>query len=110
MIRHFEPAVKEAYLRLRESRAPEDARIVIDAIIIEHMPQRPETKVDLTDDRLNLIDDLGFDSVAIAELVFFIEDLFLIKISNQEILDLHTIGDLRGFVRQKLASLPQPGK
>lgn len=108
LIRHFDPRAKAAYLRLEQSQALEYTDIVIDAIVIDHMPNRDEAPVDLANEDLNLITDLEFDSVAIAEMVFFIEDLFLVKISNEEILSLSTIGDLRKFVREKLASLPKP--
>ncbi len=102
LVDHFVPEVQEAFRRFQSSRSPDDAHIVVLAIVMDHAPA-PAAAMDATDtDPLNLIKDLGFDSVTIAEVVFFIEDLFGIRISNQEILRLHTIGDLRAFVREKL--------
>jgi acyl carrier protein len=51
-----------------------------------------------------LIGDLGFDSLALAEIVFFIEDLYQVSVSNEELMRITTVGELRGFIRIKVAS------
>jgi acyl carrier protein len=103
--RHFSEEVQLAYARFLSTRVPADADQVVVAIMLDHVPDkklRPAT----AGDSLGLVADLGFDSVAITEMVFFLEDLFGVRISNDEILRVKTVGDLRAFVRRKLADQP----
>jgi acyl carrier protein len=51
-----------------------------------------------------LIRDLGFDSLALAEVVFFTEELFAIRITNEGTVRARTLDELRGFIRSKLAA------
>lgn len=107
--RHFPAEAQQAYGRFVQTRVPADADVVVLAIMVDHMPDkklRPNTP---PADTLALVADLGFDSVAITEMVFFLEDLFQVRISNEEILKVRTVGDLRAFVRQKLNAQPSAG-
>jgi acyl carrier protein len=101
--------VRDAYERLRATRAPADLRIVVQAALRDFMPKRPGAPVAAPlADELRLIEDLGFDSLAVAELVFFFEDLFGVTIQTQEILALRTVGELSAFIAGKLAAAPAP--
>ena len=109
LLRHFDPEVQAAYARLQTRPTPEDADSVILAVVADHHPADPsdsQETPDLSNDELRLVADLGFDSVAIAEMVFFIEDLFEVQITNQEIMAIETLGELRLFVRTKLPAFP----
>lgn len=55
----------------------------------------------LSDDT-RLQEDLGIDSITIAEVVFLLEEIFEIEINNQEIMDISTVGQLREFILKKL--------
>jgi acyl carrier protein len=76
---------------------------VIFAILEDYMPRRSAVSLSQLSGDKRLIDDLGFDSLAITEVVFATEELFGISITNEEILQVRTLDDLRGFIRRKVA-------
>ncbi|MEO7414009.1 MAG: acyl carrier protein [Opitutaceae bacterium] len=106
--RHFPPAVCEAYSRFESTRDTADADAVIMAIVLDHIPDKKSRPAGAPADNVSLVNDLGFDSVAITEMVFFLEDLFQMRISNQEIIRVRTVGDLRSFVSRKIAGQSPP--
>jgi len=105
LVNHFPPEVREAFARFRVNRSSADADIVVLAVVLDHQPDntgaRPTTAPAETS---KLVEDLGFDSIAITEMVFFLEDLFAVRIGNDEIQRVRTVGDLRAFIREKLAA------
>jgi acyl carrier protein len=106
LLRHFPEDVRAAFLRLRATGDAAAADKLVLAIVADHMPRKD---ADLSDSA-ELLRDLGFDSVAIAEMVFFIEDLLQVNVTNAEILRVRTVGELRAFVRQKLTAHPTYGR
>lgn len=100
LLRHFPEEVRTAYVQLRETGDPAAADTLVLAIVRDHMPRKDAE----FNDAAALVADLGFDSVAIAEMVFFIEDLLQVNITNAEIMQVRTVGELRAFVRTKLAA------
>ena len=106
LLRHFPEEVRAAYVRLRETGDPVAGDTLVMAIVADFMPRQDAE----LSDQATLAGDLGFDSVAIAELVFFIEDLLQVNVSNAEIMRVRTVRDLRAFVRTKLAALPNGGR
>lgn len=55
-------------------------------------------------DEIRIREDLGVDSLAVAELVFLIEDTFGVAIQDDEISGLQTISDFRRLAREKVAA------
>ena len=80
---------------------------VVLAIVAFHRPNRSSVaNPDDLPDSAQLIADLGYDSLSLAEIVFFVEDLYKISIANADLLTLLTIGDLRTYVRAKVTAQP----
>lgn len=100
----FPREVREAYERAQSSADPAAVDTVVLAVVRDFIPKHVAPPADQPlPDSARLMGDLGYDSLAIAETVFFLEDLFDVKISNAEIMQVSTVSELRAFVRAKLA-------
>lgn len=104
LLRHFPAEVRDVYQRFQRDRHAGDADLLVLAVVRDHIPEKARRASAALADHEQLIADLGFDSVAITEMVFFLEDLFRVRIANEEIIRVRTVGDLRAFVREKLAA------
>ncbi len=102
-LRHLPEPARAAYWRFQSGAGAEELDIVIFAILADFFPRKPAPDLAAYPGDTALIDGLGFDSLAITEVVFFVEDLFGITISNEELMLVRTIDDLRGFVRRKIS-------
>lgn len=101
-LRHLPGPAREAFLEFRRTGRTEGLDPLIFAILENYIPRKPETPLANLPGMTLLMDDLGFDSLAIAELVFSTEDLFEVRISNEEVSQVRTIDDLRAFIRRKV--------
>lgn len=106
LLRHFPAHIQRCYLRLKETGDPLAADTLVLAIVADHLRDKQAP----LNDTSALMSDLGFDSVTIAEMVFFLEDLLQVSVTNAEIMRVRTVGDLRAFVRHKLAGQKPGGK
>jgi acyl carrier protein len=103
----FPPAVREAHARWldRHDLAALDA--VVLAIVAFHRPRRdPAAASEPLPDSARLVADLGYDSLALAEIVFFVEDLYRVTISNEDLRTILTVADLRAYVRARIPAAP----
>ena len=53
-------------------------------------------------DSTQLREDLGVDSITIAEVIFQLEEIFEIEIDNQDLMNIHTVGELKQYIISKV--------
>ncbi|MBL9208082.1 MAG: acyl carrier protein [Opitutaceae bacterium] len=100
-IRHFPEDVRASFSRYLATGDVAALDPVIEAILTDYIPTKPEQPLSTFPGSTLLMEELGFDSLAITEVVFFTEELLGITIANEEILKVRTLDDLRGFVHAK---------
>ena len=101
----FPENVRQAYQDYQTTRNARALHVVVLAVVRDHVPKHLAPPPDQPlPENAALMNDLGFDSLAIAELVFFLEELLKVKITNAEIIGVRTVGELRAFVELKLGS------
>jgi 3-hydroxyacyl-[acyl-carrier-protein] dehydratase len=98
-LRRFPPEIREAFRSFQATGDVVALHQVVLAVVRDFMP-RPQEKP--MADEMRLIEDLGYDSLAVAETIFFLEDLLQVRIENKELLQVRTVGELRGFVTCKV--------
>lgn len=98
----FPPEVRSAFARFRSAGDASALRVVVTAVVASFMPAPKDGSLaPAVTPETALIDDLGFDSVAIAETVFFFEDLFGVSISNRELAGLRTVADMCRYIEYR---------
>ena len=98
-LQRFPLEVRDAYRCFLSTGDIDALHQVVLAVVRDFMP-RP-SDVALTDG-MRLIEDLGYDSLAVAETVFFLEDLLQVRIETKELLQVRSVGELRNFVTRKV--------
>ncbi|WP_162028164.1 MULTISPECIES: acyl carrier protein [unclassified Lentimonas] len=94
MFQHYEQFQKEG-------NADDLSQFIIE--LIRFIMDSEETSEVVVVDATNLRDDLGVDSITIAEVVFLLEDVLEIEIDNEELLSIATFGELKAFIISKLS-------
>ena len=107
-LRHLSADSRAAFERFQAGGDPADLDPVLLAILEDYIPRTPAMPLAALPGSTRLVEDLGFDSLAITEVVFFTEDLFGLNITNEEIIQVRSLDDLRGFLRRKVAAKAKP--
>jgi acyl carrier protein len=98
----FNATTVEAVLRLRECGTTESLRAVLPGMIAFHLPRSKRPPPEPLPDEMRLREDIGLDSLALTEMAFKLEELIGVPIETREVGGITTVGELLGFLENKL--------
>lgn len=107
-LRRCNSAALEAAIQFRKTGNPELVPVVLMGIIERFVEPDLRSKMHEGDDELRLIEDLGIDSLTMMEIVILAEGVLQVSINNDELRNLRSIGDIKGFIDAKLRGITPP--
>ena len=105
-LKRCRPETIDAALRFRASGDLTEIPVIVYGIVERHLAPEVSQKLDLhhVEEGTRLVEDLGIDSLTMLEIVLSIEETMAMRIENEELKDLRTLGDVKTFIGQKLAT------
>jgi len=103
-LKRCSPETIEAAIEYRRSRNVELVPTIVTGIIERFLEPDMKPQMRSGDDSLELFNDLGVDSLTMMEIVILVEEVIGVSIDNEELRDLRSIGDVKGFISEKLGA------
>lgn len=102
LLRGFPQEALEGARALISASEPSDFERCLFGILTFYLPAGISAPETMPAPESRLKEDLGLDSLALAEAMFKIEELFEIRIENSELAEIQTLGDARRMLLSKL--------
>ena len=102
-LKRCSPATYYAACKFKSFGRNEDLRTVIVGVIERFVERELRPKLADANDTLRLREDLGLDSLTMMEVVMVAEEVVRISVSNEELTQLRTLGDVYRFILTKTA-------
>lgn len=96
----------DAAFRFRSEGDLDAAQVVVYGIIERYMPVEAASKLKAATDDTRLIEDLGIDSLTMLEIVLSIEEALGVRIENEELREIRTLGEVKDFISRKISAGP----
>jgi acyl carrier protein len=93
----------EAALAYRETGDVSYVPVVVLGIVERFLDPDVADKLRSGDDSIEFMADLGLDSLTMIEAIMMVEESLGVSIKNEELLDLRSVGDLKSFIKKKIA-------
>jgi acyl carrier protein len=101
-LRGFPPEAVAAVLRLRENFGASELDAALRHVLAYYLPKARACSLQDVPAQTRLREDLGVDSLTMAEAAFKLDELLGVPIETRETGDVQTLGDLQAFLRGKL--------
>ncbi|MCH6258019.1 phosphopantetheine-binding protein [Puniceicoccaceae bacterium K14] len=102
-LKRCSPKTIDAALKFRETKDPSLVSAIVLGIVERFLEPEMAEKLNSGDDSLNLMEDLGLDSLTMIEAIMMVEEALGVSIKNEELISLRTIQDLKEFIDMKMS-------
>lgn len=102
-LRRCSPETFAAAIRFRESGDLAAIPAVVMGILERYQPASAPVKLGEAKDDMRLIEELGLDSLTLLEIVMSIEEVLKLRIENDELREIRTLGQLKNFLQAKIS-------
>jgi acyl carrier protein len=109
-LRRCSPATIEAAIRYREQGDVNAIPTIVFGILDRYQPATAPVKLSEANENTRLIEDIGLDSLTLLEIVLSIEEVLKLRIENEELREIRTLGQLNVFLHAKItgATIEKP--
>ncbi len=107
-LKRCSPATVDAALAFRATGDAVHVPAIVLGIVERFLDPEVMEKLRGGADSLRFMEDLGLDSLTMIEAIMMVEESLGVSIKNEELIHLRTVGDLKGFIHQKVTgSVPE---
>jgi acyl carrier protein len=103
-LRRCPPGTREALIAFRENGDPANLEIFARGILARNIDDEYIPVLEQGDESLRVVDDLGVDSLTMAEIAMNLEDALEIELIDDELKNLHTLGDVKKHLLERFAA------
>lgn len=105
-LKRCSPATIEAAIAFRSTGDTSQIPTIVYGVLERFMPPESAGKLKTASDDTRLIEDLGIDSLTMLEVVLAIEEVLAIRIENEELREISTLGQVKAFIEKRIAEGP----
>ncbi len=101
-LRRSPSGTREALVRFNESKDPGDLEIFARGILARNIDDEYLEVLEKASGETNIFEDLGIDSLTMAEIIVTFEDGLGIKLIDDEVIQLRTLGEIQEYLMSKV--------